>query len=541
MKRYLWAAFSALCFVVLGLSEESERPPASVESHAILAYRRQQDLDRVDEAVAKRRGSVLKPTDYNSYWKRYLSYYNYKENRLLPRRVKTMRFWVNNLHLEVSVEFAQEVPGTDGLLYEIDLRDFGWKPEAFSAVARREPYFTEPSVDSATAILLRKVVGIDQDPKTLHCEAVVRADWFFRDTTETDRSPSYYDLLYSRFRFGERTEVVTPARTETIVVTPERQELVQDQYGRQFYRTVAAVTKKVERPAVTRKVAGFKKFPKDEKDLERLFAVDKFREHLGEFKIDTRRGAVVEGMEKGVSIVARQNRLIERIITSMGSYYKTFDVKVTADERDFAETLNKNFKFDAGEILFDLPAGGMGALLVDNVGTIVETADNRFATDTSDLKFDSRVRTPGSCFICHENKYIQPKNLVQEMIGAGIDIRFKGREKAISARGFFLNWAKKLENEQGEFNDFIARTSGFRPGENASSIKAWRDEYDEPVDLKKAIAEFGVDEETFKLVAIKSTKARVNMLLVGMSIPRRTWELNGYKEMQNLYSASRKK
>lgn len=534
MKRYLWAAFSTLCFVVLGLSEESERSPASVESHAIQAYRRQQELDRYDEAVAKRKGVILKPTEYNSYWKRFLSYYNYRENRLLPRRVKTMRFWVNNLHLETAVEFAVEVPGSDGLLYEIDLRDFGWRPEAFSAVARRETYFTEPSVDSATAILLRKAIGIDQDPKTLHCEAVVRADWFFRETMETDRSPSYYDLLYSRFRFGVREEV----EKETVVVTPEKQELWQDQYGRQFYKTIPAVTKVVEKK---KKVTGFKKFPKDEKDLERLFAVDKFREHLGEFKIDTRRGAVVEGSEKGVSIVARQNRLIERIITSMGSYYKTFDVKVTADERDFAETLNKNFKFDAGEILFDLPAGGMGALLVDNVGTIIETADNRFATDTSDLKFDARVRTPGSCFICHENKYIQPKNLVQEMIAAGIDIRFKGKDKAIAAKGFFLNWAKKIDNEQEEFNDFIARTSGFRPGENASAIKAWRDEYDEPVDLKKAIIEFGVDEETFKLLAIRSTKARVNMLLVGMSIPRRTWELNGYKEMQNLYSASRKK
>jgi hypothetical protein len=512
--RYLWGAFTLLCFTfLLGAEGAREKAPPSADSHAQKLY-----------AWLKRKD----PAEACNF--RALSYYNYAQNKAVGKRVKSMRFWINQLHLESAVSFAEEVPGTDGLLYAIDLRELGWNAESWSAIARREPYFREPAVDSATAILLRKMIGVDQDPKTLHAEAIVRADWFFRETMEADRSPSYYDALFAKFRFGKTKTV-----TETVVVTPEKKEIFRHTDGYMYERTIPAVKKEV-----TRKVGGFQDFPKNEAEFEKVFAVDKFRAHLKEFKIDTRHGAVVEGQEKGVSIVARQNRLVERIITNTGSYYKAYDVKETTGKRDFAETLNKDFEFDAGEILTDTPCGGLAALLVDKKGNIVQTADNRFATDTSDLKFDARVRTPGSCFICHEQKFIKPQNLVEDMLKSGIDILFKKKDKAVGARAFFLDWQDKLETEQTRFTKFIQRTSGFRPGENALQLKIWRDEYDAPVTLKVAAAEMGLTEADFKLVAVNSTKARILMLVRGLSIPRRTWEVDGYKEMVLQLNASKK-
>lgn len=430
---------------------------------------------------------------------RYLAYPKANE-----KRVRSMRFWQNNLHLESSPSFATEVPDSEGTLYYFDLREFGWTPEAWSAVAQREPYFREPYVDGDLALLIRKKIYINT--KGLHIELVVRADWFFRETFESDRSPSYYDLLYARFRF--KGGKVFVGKSDGLYLTEEPSK--------------------------------FEKFPKNEADFEKVFAVDKFREHLKEFKIDTRHGAVVEGMEKGISIVARQNRLIERIITSAGSYYKTYDVRETSGKRDFAETLNKDFEFDAGEILTDLPAGGMAALLVNADGSIVETADNRFATDMSDLRYDARVRTPGSCFICHEQKFIKPQNLIEEMMKKGVDIKFKKKADLVAARGFFLDWIDKLETEQTRFERFIARTSGYKPGLNALYLKEWRDEYDAPVDLEKAIIESYMSREEFIHYAKKSTKARIANLLAGISMPRKTWEVDGYKEMQLLRAAGRK-
>jgi hypothetical protein len=495
---WLWLVASIAALAV----GEPEQPPGP-DSHAIMAY---EYIRRV-------------PSEDRRYI-RFLSYYNYSGRKELTTRVKSMRFWVNQLHFERAPSFAREVSGSGGLLFAIDLREFGWNSAAFSAVARREPYFREPFVDSATSILLRKYAGVDQDPRSLHVEAVVRADWFFRETMESDRSASYYDLLFAKQRF-KRVREVAEGRTE----------LVPDGYGRYVQRTI---------PGNVKFVSKFVKFPKNEADFERIFAVDKFREHLGDFKIDTRHGAVVEGMEKGVSIVARQNRLIERIQTSVGSYYKTFDVKETAGKRDFAETLNKDFEFDAGEILADLPGGGMAALLVDSKGNIVEVADNRFAADTSDLRYDARVRTPGSCFICHEQKYITPKNLVPEMLKAGIDIKFRDPREAVDAKGFFLDWEDKMDSEQSRFVKFIARTSGMKAGENASALKAWRDEYDAPVDRAAAARESGLTAEQFQALAAKSTRARIGMLGRGLTIPRRTWEIDGYREIQLLLNASKK-
>lgn len=504
--RNLWGAFTLLLCVLPLLAQQKEAPP-SADSHAQLLYGYMKD-------------------NKDAPYLRGLSYYNYAKNKQVSKRVKSMRFWINQLHLESGVSFATEVPGSGGLLWVIDLREFGWTRESFQAIARREPYFIEPEVDSATAILLRSLIGVDQDKKTLHAEAIIRADWFFRETMESDRSPSYYDALFAKFRFGKN-------ETKTVEVKPKRRELRQDQYGRQFYVEIPAETKQV-------KTNGFVNFPKNEAEFEKVFGVDKFREFLKEFKIDTRHGAVVEGMEKGVSIVARQNRLVERIQALVGSYYKTFDVKETAGKRDFAETLNKDFEFDAGEILADTPCGGMAALLVNNKGVIVERADNRFAQDNSDLKFDATVRTPGSCFICHEQKYIKPQNLVEDMIKAGVDILFKKKEDSVSTRAFFLDWEDKLEQEQSRFTKFIARTSGFRPGENATLLKAWRDEYDAPVTLEIAATEMGLTVADFKLIAINSTKARILMLVRGLTIPRTTWQKDGYPEMVLQKNASKK-
>lgn len=401
------------------------------------------------------------------------------------KRGKSQAFWINNLHLQSYPTRPLMIDDKFGILYSIDIREYGWSPSAFATVARREPYFREYPFGCVSIELSKAAheeINIIRDG---HADFIVRADWFFRETFESDRSSSYYDLLYSRFRF------------------------------------------KLDE----KKLTSFVNFPKDEAEFEKLFAVDKFREHLAEFKIDTRHGAIVEGAEKGVSFVARQNRLIERKITSTGSYYKSFDVKETTGKRDFAETLHKDFEFDAGEILTDLPGGGMAALLVDAKGNIVQVADNRFATDNSDLKYDARVRTPGSCFICHESKYIKPQNLIEEIIAKRLKINFRSKDDEIAARGYFLDWIDKLEYEQTRFEKFLAKTSGLKAGVNAAALKEWRDEYDAPVNLATAARETYLTVEEFKKIGEKSTKRRVHMLVQGMTIPRKTWEVDGYKEV----------
>jgi hypothetical protein len=448
---------------------------------------------------------------------RFLSFYNYNEDKELPNYRKISDFWVNSVHFAPDVSIPVEVPGTNGTLFWIDIRNYDWSPEAWRSVVNREPFFTEPCIGSVTANRLREHIKGRQDPKTLHVEAIVRADWFFRETSEADRSDSYFDLLFASRRFVTVTEKVKVMKAW---------KGGPDSTGKVYAAGTPYETEE------TRTEAKFVDFPKNEADFEKAFGVDKIREFIRESKINTQYGAVVEGGEMNNSIVSRQNRLVEFTDGPLGWYAKTYDVRETSGKRDFAEQLNKDFEFDAGEILTRTPAGSMAALVVDNKGKILKVADNRFATDGSDLKFDARVRTATSCFVCHETGPIKPNNLIEQMMKAGVDIKFKNPRAALEAKSFFLNWDESLEFHQKKFNRFLIKTSGFvKPGENAKYFKAWRDRIDRPVDLATAAAESGLPPDVFKVVASRSTRARILNLVQGISMPRRTWEVDGYPEI----------
>lgn len=453
---------------------------------------------------------------------RCFSWYNYANNPDLAARLKTQRFWVNCLHFESDVEFPKEVPGSDGMLFWFDFRDYGWNAAAWAAVAQREPYFREPAVSAGPAQFIRAVIGATQDPKTFHVEGIVRGDWFIRETCELDRSPSYYDLLFAKQRHPRGRE--------------EFEDKTVDHPGGflAYSGKDLPAGKWIVKVKKTNTGAKFVDFPKTEQDIEKVIGVDATFKYIKEVGINLQYGAVVEGAEKGESIVARQNRLIQRTLGPLGYYYKTFDVRKTAGRRDFAETLQKDFEHDAGENLFKLPAGGQAGFLVNGKGDLLNVADNRFAHDSSDLRLDTRVRTYGSCQICHESGIINPKNLIAEMLKAGVDIKFRDKREARDARSFFTQLEAKLVTEQAEYAAFIKRTSGYAPAENSRAFKAARDAYDAPVDAAKAAAEFGVSVQVLRSAAATSVKARVLNLVQGISMPRSTFEEDGYPELVKL-------
>jgi len=482
-------------------------PPVSPDDHARLAAQFLSDANR----------SI--PQDAKPYV-RFLSWQNYAGSPDLEQRTRIMRFWINSLHLESDPEFPRELAGSNGLLSYIDLRDYGWTPAAWLAVAQREPYFRQPAVSSGAAQFIRVVIGANQDPNTFHAVGIVRADWFFRETVELDRSPAYYDLLFAKQRHPDGTET---------------EERIIDHKGG-WLEASGQVVEPGRYSIKVPKGSKFVDFPKTEGDVEKALGVDGIRAFIKTSGINLQHGAVVEGGEKGNSVVARQNRLLERTNGPIGYYWKTFDVKETSGKRDFAETLHKDFAFDAGEILFRLPGGGQGGLLVDSGGNVLNVADNRFAIDGSDSK-DVRVRNPGSCMVCHESGIIKPANLIEEMLKSGVDIKFKDKKESRDARSFFLGWESKLINDQQEYAGFIKRTSGYSPAENSRHFKAFRDSYDGSVSLDGAARECGVPVPVLLAAARKSLKARVLNLCQGISCPRRTFESDVYPELVKLLRA----
>lgn len=501
---------------------------------------------------------------------RYISLLAVPEKQLDSFR-RVFSWWVNNLSFEPAVSIPRDVEGSDGRLLVVDLRDYRWNAAAWQAVGERDYLFQEPWIPHADAERLRKAMGI-----TLSDEAVkngrfpvVGIVWgpqLFRDTIETDRVPSYYDLLFAQQRFGGE-EATTETRTETRIIDhPGGDFAYPDDSGR-VNKNVKSGRYEVELRFQKRgaKRAKFVDFPKDEDDWNKAFGIDKTAQFTKETRINLDFGAVVEGGRdnpKAGSIVALQNRLLVFTPTVLGLATKTFDVKETSGERDFAQQLIfQDGKFrrgdsvkavsDAGELLAPLPNGGQAGFLINGEGKRIEVADARFANDTSDKRLNIGVRTPGSCVACHApaNGINMPRNLVEDMLKDGVDIRFSDRDQYNRFKSFFRGWEKRTKATTETYADLIAATTkGPNPKEvpwtGARVSKEFaeaRDLYDNMVSPAVAAAEFGVTLAEFKAICLKSPRARLSELGRGRSIPRRTWESGVAKEAGLLLSLEGKK
>lgn len=124
------------------------------------------------EAAAAVADYALQPADARPHV-RYLTTYAatndwWQDDR--PKMERVVAFWVNSLSSQRVIKRPAQVPGTN--LLRIDLRDYGWTPEAWARVTARDPYYRTPNA------------------------LLARADWFVVETSDGTRSPAYYELLY---------------------------------------------------------------------------------------------------------------------------------------------------------------------------------------------------------------------------------------------------------------------------------------------------------------------------------------------------------
>lgn len=494
---------------------------------------------------------------------RFVSWYAVPE-KVLEDEQKVFRVWLTG-HLSSGPDrvFPVPVTGSFNRLWALDLRDYRWNAAAWRAVALREPFFVEPLVHDREAEFLRRVLGEKQEAKTLHVLGVVRADWLMRDTMESNRSTSYYDLLFAENRFVQT--VATPARTVTQVVTEDvpRTEDVYDAVTKQFVKktTVDKVnkTKKVEVPA---QPGGVKlvDFPKDEKDWNQFFGIDDVQKFLARQKINVESGAIVAGSKDDPvrgSIVARNNRVVFMLPIPTGVALKTFDTDKTANDTDYLEQSPEvqqliavgKLKFQAGELLATLPAGGQAGLLINGEGKRIEKADTEFAHNKADNRYVD-VRTMMGCVTCHSvsGGFIVPKDLVKDFLLAGVDVKIKDRAERNKFRAFFLDWDDKVTEWQRPYNKmlWVATRNEANPQDKGwdgptfvSKFLAARNRYDDAMTTTQMAREAGLSEPLLRLVASKSPKVRINLIAVGQGIPREVWDVQTYKEVGLLLDSLR--
>jgi len=126
---------------------------------------------------------------------------------------------------------------------------------------------------------------------------------------------------------------------------------------------------------------------------------------------DIRNDSVVRAGFNG-SGVARNNRVLERHDAAHGAYWKSYDFGDNTNRQNvFEHPLGpggaSGFQHAGGEIIFHLPNGLHGYLLVDAAGRRLDKAPGDIVSDPK--RPDKQVETGVSCFSCHA-KGLLPKD-----------------------------------------------------------------------------------------------------------------------------------
>lgn len=519
---------------------------------------------------------------------RFFSFTSVPETILVQTKI-LFNFYLNTVsHSRVLVP-VYEVPGSDGRLVAVDLRKPRWNVPAFSAVARRDVTFREPHISHVLAEGLRRQAGIIQDPKTFHVEVIVPAPWFVREIMESDRSPSYYDLLYARERFGENLGVV-PADTATVLpedpgpapippkpipwpggVWPADGKFYpkdsfpwivqeeQDAYEaalKAWKEKKEAVELVPDLPKGNKFNGEVKKdFPADVNDWNKKWGIQAVQDYLNAEKIFIARGEVVAGAKSDRlrgSYVSYNDRIITILRVPTGVAMRTYDSLKTAMKKNFAnfpkEATIGDVPFDAGELLAHLPNGLQAAMLIDGAGKRVEFGDPRAVRNTLD-PFDVTVHNQIDCVTCHGPQYgvIAPSNQkVKEAIARGNRLLAQDPEVQEQIEAFFEDFSDTLDEFRSPYKKVLKKitavpgnANGWTGDQLSKENLSFRDWYDFPVGLDQAAAELGVSRAAVVMIALMEGSIDAGNLALEQPIPRDVWDADLFPKLALILSAVR--
>ena len=452
------------------------------------------------------------------------------------------RWWLMQLTTAPAYVPPREFYAGDELVWAVDLRSYRWNAAAWHALTARDNLFRQGYVDDLTADRLRQLIGVKQDAGTLHSEAILWWPRVWRDSMETDRAPTYYDLLFANQRYpggGVQREAYTVDEVHEHrggpYTAPDGKQYANLAPGR--YRVT--VTKYREKAVA----AQFVDFPRNEDDWNEFFGVKDATAFLKKQQIHLNHGAVVAGSSddpvKG-SIVARNNRVVIIKPTVLGASFETIDTDTTSGDTDFSEKHPEiavgKVKRKAGELLSPLPAGGQAGLLINGDGKRIETAGLNFAHNRQDPDYGD-VRTVMGCVMCHQpdDGFIMPRDLTVETLRKGIEIRIKDREVRDRTLAFFLDWDEKVVGWRANYARLRNRATnegadpkgkGWLPAQVNREFLAFRRWYDSPVPPEQSAREVGIPMPVLKLMVLDSRRNRLNDLAAGFAQPRKTWDVD---------------
>jgi len=266
---------------------------------------------------------------------------------------------------------------------------------------------------------------------------------------------------------------------------------------------------KVSRPPLYHEFADI---PATAAELERklLFNGLTADENLERSPYEVVRGGVREP-DSGVS---NQNRMVERHFALYGAYWRSFDFRA-ADPADPQGKRRNFFRFptgpggedgflhDGGEIIFNLPNGFQGYMLVDAEGKRLD------GPAPTEIVKDETARDPAiinglSCISCHSEGMKEPplgldrlNDLVKHVRRGGFQPRVL---EAVETLHRPDDLASAIADDKKRFLDALARVGVTKTSVSDEPVSAVVGRFENvKVDVRAAAAELGLTEEAFRL------------------------------------------
>jgi serine/threonine protein kinase/formylglycine-generating enzyme required for sulfatase activity len=254
--------------------------------------------------------------------------------------------------------------------------------------------------------------------------------------------------------------------------------------------------------------------PRSARELEKLLQVD-----VAE-KLRQGRGARAGFMRSGV---ASNNRLIQRFDTIHGYYYETFDFASNVGRQNlFDHPLGpgdapNEFQHDGGEIIFSLPNGLQGYMLVDRDGKRIDKGPTNIVVDKN--QGDAAVVNGISCMSCHVKGIIDKSDEIADHVRNNPGF-FRDEAKTILALYVLKEqFALKLKEDAERFRAAVEKTGAHLS--ITEPIVALEKRYLAPLDLNQAAAEAGMRPKDYQR-ALERSKELSRIL--GPTVQRQVWE-----------------
>ena len=224
------------------------------------------------------------------------------------------------------------------------------------------------------------------------------------------------------------------------------------------------------------------------------------------------------------SAVSRNNRAIERSRTAYGAYWKSFDFASSRLEQNiFVDPVNLHP--DGGEVIFTLPNGLQGYLIIDRNGRRIDDAPVAIVRDRANTE-DPVVHNGRSCIGCHTQGINAFRDEISVALRARVDATFDLSLAESLYRGqeeldHFLNDDNRL------FKDALMRIGG-RTDSGEDPINRLSRRHEAPLSVAQAAADLYLDAASLQQLIVNSADLRAQgfdqLLLPGGGIKRDTWE-----------------